>query len=241
VVKTPDGPVLIAALADGAGSAERGDVGAALACALFSSEIAALLAGGGRVDMVDRVFLTGLLERHLAHVGLHTRADQLSPRAFASTLLGAVVGDNTAVFFQIGDGAIVIGGDSAAYDWVFWPQEGEYANLTHFATDPDAPERITVRLVEKRIEQVALFSDGLQRLALHYASQTAHAPFFRPLFAEVQAAPAGHAVQLSEALGRWLSSPAVANRTDDDTSLILATRQYAATPAPQPASDDGSL
>ena len=79
--------------------------------------------------------------------------------------------------------------------------------------------------MERRIDEVALFSDGLQRLALHYQTRTAHAGFFKPMLATLRAAPADALESLSTQLAAYLSSPAVNERTDDDKTLVLATRQ----------------
>jgi hypothetical protein len=43
------------------------------------------------------------------HLWLASKAERLLPRDYACTLLGAVIGGNNAAFFQVGDGAIVIG------------------------------------------------------------------------------------------------------------------------------------
>jgi hypothetical protein len=219
-------PVLVAAVADGAGSARFADVGARLACARAVDEIAAHLAGGGSVKELTRA----VMERIVAGVGaeLAARAEDLatSPRQLACTLLLAVVGETAAVFAQVGDGAMVVVDPCRpdAYCWVFWPEQGEYANTTSFVTDEQAPARLAHACVEHAIHEVALFSDGLQRLALHLASQTAHDPFFRPLFRALRATAGGYQPGLATALGAFLTSPRVSERTDDDTTLILATR-----------------
>ncbi|MFN8515473.1 MAG: protein phosphatase 2C domain-containing protein [Chloroflexia bacterium] len=122
--------------------------------------------------------------------------------------LAAVVGDDAASYCQIGDGAIVVAApdESDGYRWVFWPQHGEYENETVFATDLDAPRLIAVEQAGQAVDEVALFSDGLQRLALHYEGRTAHAPFFLPMFAPVRAADPGRADALSTQLATFLAS-----------------------------------
>jgi hypothetical protein len=151
-----------------------------------------------------------------------------------------VVGEAGAAFVQLGDGAIVVADadDADAYCWVFWPQRGEYENVTWFATDPAAAARLDHAFVPRRVDEVALFTDGLQRLALHYASRTAHAPFFRPMFAPVRRAAPGCAEGMAGALAAVLASPTVNERTDDDKTLVLATRRGAGEPmADRPPSE----
>ena len=69
---------------------------------------------------------------------------------------------------------------------------------------------------------MALFTDGLQTLALDY-TRAAHSPFFAPMFAALssETEPGG----LLGPLSAFLESPAVNERTDDDKTLILATRK----------------
>ncbi|HET8629547.1 MAG TPA: PP2C family serine/threonine-protein phosphatase [Thermomicrobiales bacterium] len=224
--------VLVAVTADGAGSARRGGDGAALACALWRDEMAALFAGGGAVADLTAEFAAAWLTRFRHEVGLRADAEAALPRDFACTLLAAVVGEAGAAFVQLGDGAIVVAeaDDADAYCWVFWPKRGEYENVTWFATDPAAAAQLDHAFVSRRVDEVALFTDGLQRVALHYASRTAHAPFFRPMFAPVRAATPGRAEGLSGALAAFLASDAVNERTDDDKTLVLATRRGAGEP-----------
>ena len=102
-------------------------------------------------------------------------------------------------------------------------------------TDADVASRLEWDASERPIDQVALFSDGLQRLALHYQNRTAHAPFFRSKMQGLEAAEDASPAALSAQLALFLSSPPVNERTDDDKTLILATRREP--PAP-PLTDD---
>jgi len=153
----------------------------------------------------------------------------LPMREFACTLLGAVVTADRALCLQIGDGAIVIGAHGAivigAQDryWpVFWPQTGVYANETHFVTDPDAATHLECVVLNEPIAEIALLTDGLQSLALHYHHRQAHAPFFRPMFQYLRAClEPGCSTSLNAALEQFLTSPAVNQRTHDDKTLIF--------------------
>ena len=129
------------------------------------------------------------------HICQAAEAKGVPPRDFACTLLGAVVGAKAAAFFQVGDGAIVIR-DGDGFHPVFWPDAGEYANMTYFVTDEDAlvhlRRKIWLSSRESSLpDEVAMFSDGLQRLALVYESQTAYKPFFEPMFGTLRKADLG--------------------------------------------------
>ncbi len=235
VLTTTDGNgVLAAVVADGAGSATHSAVGAELACTLFLEEMTTLFAGGGRVHDIDRSFVAAWLT-HFQHA-VASRAEAVSerPRDFACTLLAAVVDEEAAAFLQVGDGAIVVAAprEPDEYCWIFWPQRGEYENVTVFATDPAAADHLEHDVIDRRFDEIALFTDGLQRLALHFASQTVHNPFFRPMFAHLRSAPSGYLSAASGALATFLDSAAVNDRTDDDKTLLLATRRLAEPPVP---------
>jgi hypothetical protein len=111
-----------------------------------------------------------------------------------------------------------------AYGHVFWPDRGEYANTTHFVTEEDAVEHLQFESVNRRIIEVALLTDGLQTIALNYQLQIAHEPFFKGLFAPLRTAKEGRSPELSESLVSFLSSPRVNEKTDDDKTLVLASR-----------------
>ena len=126
---------------------------------------------------------------------------------------------------QIGDGVILISDDASEAAWAFWPQHGEYVNSTLFLTDLDAPHYMQVTHLPCRVQEMVLMSDGLERLALHHASQSVYQPFYSGVMRPLRsAASKGEATDVSAAMGAFLASERVRSRTDDDVSLILATR-----------------
>lgn len=213
--------VLILAVADGAGSATHAEQGAELACKTFLDQAVAWLA-----ENVPHVWNADVGETWLRGVRSalqqHADASALPLRELACTLLGAVIAGECALFLQVGDGAIIIdAGDQ--YRTVFWPQGGEYPNETFFVTDSDLHWECAV--LNAPITEVALLSDGLQALALHYQSRQAYQRFFAPLFARLRAdAGSGYLPELTTALRNFLDSPAINQRTHDDKTLILAGR-----------------
>jgi hypothetical protein len=136
-----------------------------------------------------------------------------------------MVDPDMAVFLQIGDGVIVVHDHRDTYRPMFWPATGEYVNTTYFLTDQDAVDRLRLGFWGLRVEEIAILTDGLQSLALQYASRRAHTPFFRPLFARLRRESGGESMLLRAELETWLDSDSVNQRTDDDKTLILATRR----------------
>ncbi len=226
--------VLVAVAADGAGSAKRSDLGSALGCSLFLQEMEALFGekGEGDVREITNEFLKNWLTSFQREVGLRAEHEQLRPRDLACTLVAAIIGPDCAVFAQIGDGVIVVPSpeEPDEYCYVFWPQKGEYANETYFTTDAEAHNRMQYDLVPRRIDEVAVLTDGIQSLALHYQTQSAHNPFFRPVFAWLRLAPDDYTNKFTRSLAAYLNSGKVNQATDDDKTLILATRRETATP-----------
>ena len=222
-------PALALAMADGAGSAIRSRQGAEQACQTLLTECTAWLVQAHEADWTPTVAESWVQSIQTVLQQLATDAG-LPVREFACTLLGAVIAADQALFLQIGDGAIVINtGDS--YRPVFWPQGGEYPNETFCVTDANAAGRLECALLTEPVTEIALLTDGLQPLALHYQSRQAHLPFFRPLFQCLRDYPeTGCLPELAVALARFLDSPAINQRTHDDKTLILASRWSAATP-----------
>jgi hypothetical protein len=110
-----------------------------------------------------------------------------------------------------------------SWDVPSWPAHGEYASSTYFVTDDPEPRLQFVQLADG-ISELAVFSDGIERLALDFANKTASERFFDPMFAPLARSAPGRNRTLSSNLRRYLDSPRIIDRTDDDKSLILARR-----------------
>jgi hypothetical protein len=227
----PDGEeYFLGIVSDGAGSASHGRFGAEMACEKGRGVIEQWVRQELTLSRLTLETVASWVVAIRQHLCLAAEAKRLTPRDFACTLLGAIVGTKAAAFFQVGDGAIVIR-DGDGFSPVFWPDTGEYANLTYFVTDEDALVHLRRKIWLSSCEsslpgEVAIFSDGLQRLALVYESQTAYTPFFEPMFGTLRKAGPAACDTLSDQLTRFLGSAKVNERTDDDKTLVLATRRY---------------
>jgi len=236
------GEVLVAAASDGAGSAALSQLGAKLACDLFVDGVKSHIEGGNtRAVLADNFIVDWIGNFRRLAIG-SSGAGSARIQDFACTLLAAVVWRDLALYFQLGDGAIVESRREEpareepareypareypdGYAVVCWPQQGEYANMTNFLTDADAADKVFRELKPGVVDEVAIFTDGLQRLALDYRTQSAHAPFFAPMFAWLRPRGGGYSRELSDSLTVYLNSEKINSRTDDDKTLILATRR----------------
>ena len=70
------------------------------------------------------------------------------------------------------------------------------------------------------VSELAVFTDGLQRLALDFTTRQPYGAFFRPFFERLRTEPEPET--LLEPLREFLDSPRVNDRTDDDKTLVLA-------------------
>lgn len=219
--------VLVVVVSDGAGSASHSHVGSGLICEFGFGEIQEFFRHGGNLAEVTRLDVEGWLGGIVHAVESHAECNDLTVRDLAGTCLGCIVGASATVCFQVGDGAIVVGDPEQEFAPVFWPQRGEYANTTVFLSDQAGIATAEVALVGRGVDRVAAFSDGLQMVALHYASQTAHAPFFTGLFTTLETQPPGESEALNWALDDLLDRKSITDRTDDDRTLVLASRRAA--------------
>ncbi len=214
---------LMCVVADGAGGAALGGKGAETACAMVESRAKNLFGRGKRP-----VFGRALAEQWTGDIREALRMEALkwnrSASDYACTLSVALVSPGEALFFQIGDGAIVVS-TKDVLGVVFWPEEVPYANMTHFLTDEDALCHLDVHVTKTSVFEIALLTDGLFRLALSCAQQVPHIPFFEPLFREIGRQTPRKCRALSRQLGSFLDSTGVNGRTDDDKTLVLATRR----------------
>jgi protein phosphatase 2C-like protein len=216
-----DDELLILACADGAGSASDSHIGSQQACEAATKQAISFLESGGTVATIDESTLREWFGATHAHIEEEAKQRSRTPRDLASTLLLSVISAKRAVFAQIGDGAIVIG-DGGGYRPIFWPQHGEYQNMTFFITDTEFEKHIQFCLLPQVVDEIAMFTDGLQMLALNFAKNTAHEPFFLPMFKNLRSVSDCHDLILP--LREFLDSRGVNERTDDDKTLILATR-----------------
>lgn len=201
--------VLVLAVADGAGSARCGAEGAAHA-ASRAVEIALQ-----ETDL--RSVFQGTLDSLLEMVGERPPAD------FHTTLLLAVLTDDTLSVGNIGDGWAVVR-EEGALRAVAAPVRSEYVNETFFLTSRGALEDAVYEVVPASgLDAVALLTDGPAWFSIDLDNRTPSAALFGKLFAFASDA-SRPSEERDEELARFLSSEMVLRKTDDDKALILAVR-----------------
>ncbi len=137
---------------------------------------------------------------------------------YSCTLLGAIVSNTSAWLFQVGDGAWITR-SGEVFEAQTWPFQGEYAGETIFITSAEAERHFQIKLSE-RIDALAGFTDGLERLALSFSEKAVHGPFFAGMLAALKER---EIEVMRPDVEAFLTSDRVIARTDDDKTLVLAT------------------
>lgn len=215
------GGALALAVADGAGSAAHAEAGAraaARAAVDALADSAATVADGGWTALLDAALVAALnaVESAAAAKGVEVRE-------MSTTLIACVASHDGVAVAQVGDGAVIVA-DEAGMRAITAPVSGEFANETVFLTTPGAVAGAQRAAWKGTARHLAVFSDGLQGLALQFPARTPHAPFFAPLFAF--AAEGGDARDAEAQLAAFLSGSKVTARSDDDITLVLASRDH---------------
>lgn len=212
---------LLAVVSDGAGSASFGGQGAWMTCRTIVQAARRHLVSSSEMPSDDQCWLW--LDEARDRIGQAADRRGATPRQFAATLVAVIASETESLILHVGDGAAVLHVDG---EWQApsWPENGEYASTTFFVTDEPTPRLRITRT--GGATAVAVFTDGIERLALDFASQRAHQPFFDGIVRPIkQVDGLGRIGPLSASLARYLDSEAINQRTDDDKSLILACRR----------------
>ena len=223
-IDTRNGSTLVAVVSDGAGSASLSKIGSHIVTTGFCRSALRFARGGGKPRDLDKEVASEWLDDLRDRIEQAALRENSSRRSFAATLVGCMIQSDGIAIVHVGDGACTIQRRGEP-EWQVpsWPVQGEYASTTNFVTDD--PEPITnVSYVGGDIAGVALFSDGLERLALDFATKRAFTPFFNSMFRSFPDEASGRYRQLSRDLRTFLDGPPVTQRTDDDKTLIMARR-----------------
>lgn len=219
-----DHNALLVVVSDGAGTAEFASVGSRLVVEGFARRALSDLRAGLTFEKISSEQIRDWIDDIRERIFVSAMRREVSPRQLAATLVSAIVFAEGAIISHIGDGACVIRkkGESC-WQVPSWPAHGEYASSTYFVTDDPEPN-LDFAVVKDEISEIAVFSDGIERLALDFSSKTASARFFDPMFAPLKPLGSGRDRALSSTLRKYLDSSLITQRTDDDKSLVLARR-----------------
>jgi serine/threonine protein phosphatase PrpC len=220
---------LIAAVGDGAGSSSLGQVGSEIATRSAVAAIAGRL--HAELDAMETTWQE-TLRQAFAAASLAVREEAVRReqplQELATTLAVVVARPGIVAAGQIGDGAIIARLRDGEYLSLTRPQTGEFVNETIFLTTPGAEEEVQLVFRSEGVSALCLLTDGLQQLALRMPQADPHPPFFAPFLRLVEEAE--DVQEPTERITRFLQSPRVTERTDDDLTLIVASLRGSAPP-----------
>lgn len=225
-----DGTLIIAA-ADGAGSARLAGDGATKAVdkAIYYSKSALSQPSYFKIthkegwERIARYTFLGVHD-HLVSLLPHrvgqAEVSEKGTRPYSTTLLLVCINADYLLAAQVGDGAIVAERSDGEIDWLTWPTHGRHINESVFITGDDWEQHFqAVVLPADSVTALAIFTDGIERLGLEYATKTAFPPFFQALFAFAKSNDAKQ-----EAVENFLLSDRVTEKETDDKTLVLVAR-----------------
>ena len=216
------GNVLFAAAADGLSSAAQSEIGSAVATQVAVDTLSA--AGPLPEDPCNvkawETYMTEALESVLSAVECEADRHKIPVRELATTLILVVATPRGTVAVQVGDGAVVIEDRENNLIALTAPPSGEYVNETDCLASSNVIQVAQGRYWPVAPRSIAIFTDGLQRLALQLPKAHPHPAFFSPLFkfvSETKDHPTAN-----EELKAFLESPRMREQADDDLTLLLA-------------------
>jgi hypothetical protein len=222
--------IIIGAVADGAGSAKFSDLGAWLAVEVSLTYLM------GKFIQKQRRYqkqlsreeaqecFTQLLESRIVN-RFRQKAHQrnCSVSDLACTLLCFIATPHWTAAMQIGDGFLVVRQKNEAYQLLFSPDKGEFANETTFVTSTNASADMQVQVIPSSIEFICAATDGLERVALRISDWTPFPPFFYPLNEYLEETP--NPQHDKAYLKNFLDSERLNQKTQDDKTLLLCLCQ----------------
>jgi hypothetical protein len=156
--------VLLAVVSDGAGSAEFSSTGSRLVVETFARSAALHFRTGMAVEEITDEIVYGWLDNVRERIYRAAEEKSVQPRQMAATLVAAIVCAERAIVCHVGDGACVVRRQNTkVWEVPSWPAHGEYASSTYFVTDDPQPRLQFVR-IDDELSEVAVFSDGIERL-----------------------------------------------------------------------------
>ena len=216
----------IAVIADGVSSAPLADTGSRLA-ALAARDAAIDATWCWNPDLIPEHFETILYHaltqaRHAVEAEAHRLL--CPPNHLATTLTVVIHAADTIAIASIGDGAVIVCNQDDQWTTLCPPQHGEYINETTAITSRRAIQtaQIVVASSKTPLNVIASTTDGLINLSIDSRTYEPHQPFFSQIATWLQEHPED--THWSLILKQLLASPRVRQRTDDDTTLFLATR-----------------
>lgn len=219
--------MLAIAVADGAGSAAKAEVGSCIAARTaidFLINQNSLPASSDN-DGAWNEFLAKVFSLSRESLMDYSYMHGLRLSDLATTLILAIASPELCVVAQVGDG-IAVGQDSqGGLISLTTPQRGEYVNEANFLTSSKGLEDTEIFIYRKEFTHIAVISDGLQRVGLRMPGCEPFPGFFSPIFNFVSGIVDNKDGKEEEELLEFLNSGKIKNHTDDDLTLVVGAME----------------
>ena len=228
LIEVGHGQVVVAAVADGAGSASRSDEGSRIAA---DTAVATIVDGINQQpaaafgERLAESLVRDAIKQAKIAVERYGATRGVAARELATTLIVALASDDLLTAAQVGDGAVVAfnidGGDAKT---LCDAHGGEYANETTFITSRSRPHEIADvgHAAGSDYDALALITDGLENLALKMPEREAFLGFWNPMLNDLAHTDEPEAVPAR--LLSFISGERVQSRTGDDVTIAIAVR-----------------
>lgn len=216
------GDVLITAVADGAGSAKYANLGSAIASKTAVKTIQARASSDSWPENDDgwKIFLKNSLEAAITALKKEAKNRSIELRDLSTTLILIIATPEIISVIQVGDGAVIVSDNKGNITALTKPQVGEYINETNFVTAPNVLDIAEIKVQHGSFVNIAVFSDGIERLALKFPRWEPYLPFFSPLFRFIRNETDDN--ELGKQFDSFFRSSKISDRTDDDLTFVLA-------------------
>jgi len=220
---------LIAAIADGAGSAKFSHIGAQAFTDAVVAGISSLpSANTFEIDIYASKIkdcVNSTKEQLVRHGEILTDAEMPEISDFHATLLVVVSNGTDGAFFHVGDGAAVgyTHGSPDTEITMTRPHNGEYSNETYFVTEEDWEDKLRITPFNGNHDIILLMSDGVTPMGMSDAKCSAPAfeKFVDPVVAYIKNNEQDRACS---AVTSTLSREDVRKITPDDKTFLWAIR-----------------
>lgn len=209
-----NGQLLLMAVADGAGTAPFGEVGARVAASRAIEHLEEYVREG--TQRIGRRVLAGAV--HAARQSVIAEAERRGcrPGDLQTTLMVIAATPHGIVVAHVGDGAVVAADESRTWFLISSPQHGACANETVFITNDEYETHLRLIVHFVRPLTIVAFSDGMECVALD--RMTPFAPFLDSIVPWL-AEPEEGLCKLQS----FLESDLIRSRTADDCTLAIAS------------------
>jgi hypothetical protein len=215
---------LVAVVCDGAGSAAKSDVGAAIASRTIVNYLMAKTATADDTGVVDanhwQPFVIDAIAQARQNLCTESGVEDLAP--YHATVVGVIANQTNGLFFHIGDGT-----GTAVYenDWlncvISKPENGEYADQTFFFTMDNWREHLRLLEFNGHPDMISLMSDGAMSFVMARELKGMDSRFIEPVHRYLSSV---ETTQGQRALAATLDNPKTYSITSDDKTLLWAKR-----------------